>query len=549
MTDVASPFRRRSFLVGAVTTTAALTAPRAFAQVPTAGESVRTRTTAGVIAGRREGQVAVFRGVPYARPPVGELRFAGPRPPVAWSGVRDATAYASAFYQLDGSGSEDALYANVWTPGTGGARPVVVYIHGGGWQAGAGSLANYNGAQLAARTDMVVVTFNYRLGGFGWGLHEELADPGSGSCANWGLQDQVALVKWVQDNAAAFGGDPGNITLVGTSAGGASTYQLAFLPQLRGVVQRIVPISAAHAWSPAISLTPSDARTVYEALAAQFGTDVRGLRSVPGPQLQAAWQKVFSGAPAGRIVDSGREYRGPVPDGTWLPAFDYQRSVPRVPVLSVHARTEGSFFTYPGGSPQTPPAPADEAELRTAVRDVLLKGATTVTDAQVRECVSAYRTALTAESLPVDPVSVWTEVWGDGLFRYQVVRLAERHARQSGTRQYVMEFAHPVNAPSYGTPHEATSKFLFGSYSLPENQQIFGNGPLEAAVSRTFMDLVASFARTGTPAAANAPSWPGFSPDRPSTMILGGPDVTEVATTPKLRQLTYWDTAGWVPRP
>jgi len=547
MTDETSTFRRRSFLACAATTAVALAAPPALAQAP-AG-SVRARTTSGVIAGRREGAVTVFRGVPYARPPVADLRFAAPRPPVAWSGVRPATAYAPVFYQLDGSGSEDALYANVWTPGTGGARPVVVYIHGGGWQAGAGSLADYDGARLAARGDLVVVTFNYRLGVFGWGLHEELADPESGTCANWGLQDQAALLKWVRANAAAFGGDPDNITLVGTSAGGASTYQLACLPQLRGVVRRIVPISAAHAWSPAISLTPADARTVYEALAARFGTDVKGLRGVPGPQLRAAWQQVFSGGPAGRIVNSGREYRGPVLDGIWLPAFDYRQSAPPVPVLSVHARTEGSFFTFPGGSPQTPHVPADESELAAAVGEVLLKGGTTVTEAQVRECVAAYRTALTAENLPVDPVSVWTEVWGDGLFRYQIVRLAERHARQGSTPQYVMEFAHPVNAPSYGTPHEATSKFLFGSYGLPQNQPVFGDGPLEATISRTFMDLVASFARTGTPAAGNAPSWPVFSPDRPSTMILGGPQVAEVATTPKLRQLTYWDTASWVPRP
>ncbi|MGK5628753.1 carboxylesterase/lipase family protein [Streptomyces sp. URMC 123] len=563
----ASRVGRRAFLAGAAATAVLAAAPAATARTrapvpapsrtpsrapgtaPTGGTVVRT--TAGSVRGERAGALTVFRGVPYARPPIGPLRFASPRPPVPWSGVRDATAFSPISVQHTGTGgSEDSLYANVWTPDTAGRRPVLVYIHGGGWQLGAGSLPTYDGARLAGRGDLVVITFNYRLGAFGWGLHEDFLDAETGSAANWGLQDQVALVRWVHANAEAFGGDSGNITVCGTSAGGSSTWQLALLPELRGAIRRIVPISAAHAWTPAIGLTPDDARTAYELVAKDLGRTVRGLREVPALALRDSWQKVFAGSPTTRPVASGREYRGPVLDGRWMRGFDWELPTPTVPMMVVNTRTEGSFWTgpTPPGPPPTP-VPTDEASLRAAVRGVLLKGAVEVSDARVEACVNAYRAAAAAEGLPQDPRSIWTEVWGDGLFRYQIVRLSERHARRGTSAQYVMDFSHPVRAPWFGTPHEATSKFLFGTHALPENVEQFGDGPLERQVSDEFIDLVSSFARDGVPGSAAVPEWPVFSPDRPTTLTLGGERVARLVTTPKSRQLRHWDDGDWVPRP
>ncbi|MFD7624484.1 carboxylesterase/lipase family protein [Streptomyces sp. NPDC059851] len=523
---------------------------------------VLARTTAGVVAGERAGRLSVFRGVPYARPPVGELRFASPRPPVPWSGVRDATAFAPESLQpiIPGS-SEDSLYANVWTPGTGDgdARPVLVYIHGGGWMVGGGSLPVYDGARLADRGDLVVITFNYRLAALGFGLHEDFTDPETGGFANWGLQDQAALLRWVHANAAAFGGDPGNITVAGTSAGGASTWQLALLPELRGIVRRIVPISACHVWDPSTSLTPADARQAYESLARRFGTTVPGLREVPAEDLMNAWEDLFGGLPGDRELDSGREFRGPVVDGRWMSAFDWELPTPEVPVMAIHTRTEGSFYTGPCPPQPTPtPPPADAAELRGAVRGVLDKGAAKVTDELVDACLAAYREAAEADGLPQDPLSLWTEIWGDALFRYQIVRLSERHARHGRSPQYVMEFAHPARAPHHGTPHEATSPFLFGTYAdtaaisatypVPQTTPLFHDGPVERTVSETFMDLVAAFARDGVPAGPGLPDWPVFDPGTPSTLVLGGERITEVAGTSKARQLRFWDESGWVPR-
>ncbi|WP_327742881.1 carboxylesterase family protein [Streptomyces europaeiscabiei] len=517
------------------------------------GSRVVVRTSAGPVAGERTGRVAAFRGIPYARPPLGELRFASPRPPAAWREVRDAVRFADVSFQSSIPSrpvppcSEDSLYANVWTPHTRGSRPVMVYIHGGGWQAGAGSMPAYDGARLAARADMVVVTFNYRLGVLGFGLHEDLTDPLTGDFANWGLQDQQALLRWVHANAAAFGGDPDNITVCGTSAGGASAWQLALLPGLRGLIRRIVSISPSHVTPPATALTPEDSRTVYRAVARRLGTTVAGLREVPAGALAAAWEEIFAPRPEDRIVTSGRWYRGPVVDGRTMPGPDHALPAPDVPVLSVHTSTEGSFYTGPA-SPQPLPAPRDAVALRRAVRDVLRLVRPEAGDDLADACTLAYRDAARDAALPGDPLSLWTEIWGDALFRHQIVRSAERHARAGNSPLYAMEFAHPAPAPHFGTPHEATSPFLFGTHRLPQFAPVAGAGPVERLLSDILIDAVAAFARTSVPDTPNTCGWPPFTPDAPSTLVLGGPRIAEVTHTPKLAQLGFWDAVGWTPR-
>ncbi|MFI9612464.1 carboxylesterase/lipase family protein [Streptomyces sp. NPDC052023] len=514
---------------------------------------VHTRIATGVLAGQRLGEVTAFRGVPYAEPPVGALRFASPRPPRPFTGVRDAIRPAPAACQpADPGGSEDCLYANVWTPAVEGRRPVLVYIHGGGWQKGSGGDPTYDGSRLAARGDLVVVTFNYRLGPFGFGLHEAFWDERTGSCANWGLQDQIALLHWVRENAAAFGGDPDNITVCGTSAGGASAWQLSLLPGLRDTIRRIIPISACHVTAPTTSQSPEDARRVYGILARRLGTTVPGLRAVPAAALRDAGAGFFAGRPADRPVRTGRWYRGPVLDGRWMRGFDHELPTPQVPVLSVHTRTEGSFYTGPG-SPQPAPAPDDEASLRHAVREVLLYTAGEETvggpDGLARACVEAYREAAHADRRAHDPLSVWTEVWGDVLFRHGIVRLAERHARLGRTPLYAMEFSHPVRPPYFGTPHTSDAKFLFGTHGLPQHVAKFGDGPVERRVAEAFMDVVARFAWTSRPEAPGLPAWPAFAPDRPSTLVLGGARIAETAMTGKYGQLAFWDGVPWMPRP
>lgn len=485
------------------------------------------RTTAGLLAGETAGPVTVFRDVPYARLPVGPLRFASPRPPVPWQGVLGTGRSSLASWQQplpnrpSPAGGEDCLYANVWTPGPGGSRPVLVYIHGGGRQTGAGSLPTYDGARLAERGDLVVVTFNYRLGALGFGLHEALADPETQEFATWGLQDQIARLHRVRDNAVSFGGDPGNITLSGTSAGGASAWQLALPPQVRDLGRRIVPITPSHVSAPATALTPADSRTVYEAIARRLDTTVPGLRTVPAAALGAAWAGLFPGAPEERRVASGRWYRGPVVEGRTMPDLDHRLPTPAMPVLSVHTRTEGAFSTGPG-SPQPRSAPDGPEALRRAVHDVLSLAAPDATGDLVDACATACREAALIEVSPADPLSLWTEIWGELMFCHQIVRLAERHARTGRHPLYAMEFAHPARAPHFGTPHEATSPSLFGTHRLPGHTAVFGDGPVERLLSDLLTDSVAAFARTSVPHTPLVPARPEFRSCCPTPLRARG---------------------------
>ncbi|MCB1056313.1 MAG: carboxylesterase family protein, partial [Acidobacteria bacterium] len=220
-------------------------------------------TTCGRVRGAEKGGIHSFLGIPYAEPPVGRLRFAPPRPPASWSGVRgafDAGPVAPQHHLLSGfigpllrrvagRQAEDCLYLNVWTPGPGPQkRPVMVFFHGGAFILGSGSTFLYDGRQLARRGDVVVVTFNYRLGAFGFldpvGLG---ADPDCGAATNLGLRDQLAALAWVRDNAESFGGDPANVTVFGESAGAMSLGALLAAPAARGLFRRAVLQSGAAA--------------------------------------------------------------------------------------------------------------------------------------------------------------------------------------------------------------------------------------------------------------------------------------------------------------
>ncbi len=267
------------------------------------------------------------------------------------TGVRSADRFGSVFPSvLGGASAEDSWYANVWTPDVGGRLPVLVYVHGGGWQLGAGSLSTYDGSRPAERGGLVVVTFNYRLGPFGFGLHDDLVDPETGLAANRGLQDQVALLRWVRVHAAAFGGDPDNITLAGTSAGGASAHQLALRAEVRPLIRRIVTISAAHVRTPVMALTPEDSHAAHSRVARELGTSVAGPRGASGEAVFAAWNGLFVGDPGGRVFHSGREYRGPVVDGVTMVGHDHEAEPPDLPVSVVLAGSRGGVRSSGGGS-------------------------------------------------------------------------------------------------------------------------------------------------------------------------------------------------------
>lgn len=203
----------------------------------------------------RDAAVRVFKGVPYAAPPVGPRRWKAPEPATPWTGVRSADRFAPACMQTvagsrlpwteefmhQGAVDEDCLYLNVWAPAARGVRrPVFVYFYGGGFNEGSGSVPIYDGEALATK-GLVVVTVNYRVGVFGFLAHPELAaESPRAASGNYGLLDQVEALRWIQQNAAAFGGDPGNVTIAGQSAGAMSVYMLTASPRTRGLFHRAI---------------------------------------------------------------------------------------------------------------------------------------------------------------------------------------------------------------------------------------------------------------------------------------------------------------------
>ncbi len=287
------------------------------------GSGPVVEAAAGKLRGTNGDGVATFIGIPYAAPPVGAMRYRSPQPALPWTGVFDATRPGAASIQTlvgaaawlyDGADpqSEDCLYLNVWTPSTKGTRPVMVWFHGGAWRTGHGLVAGTNGAALAARGDVVVVTVNYRLGALGWLAHPQLRDEQTGAYANWGHQDQLAALRWVQANIAAFGGDPGQVTIFGQSAGGQSVATIAQNPANAGLFHKAILESGSLHGAPGFP-EPETAAAYAEALAKRLDTTVAGLRNVPAHRLHET--ELQLGRDPAMVRSLGRPPILPVLDG------------------------------------------------------------------------------------------------------------------------------------------------------------------------------------------------------------------------------------------
>ncbi|WP_411343415.1 carboxylesterase/lipase family protein [Paenibacillus sp. WLX1005] len=271
-------------------------------------ENTLISTVYGEVQGVRENGTVIWRGIPYAQPPVGDLRFQPPQSLQAWEGARDATRFGPVSPQSDSElensypdgmrpvKSEDCLYLNIWAA-DGPARetplPVMVWIHGGAFMNGAGSLPFYDGTSFVLNSEVIVVTINYRLGVFGF---LDLSHHGQSESANLGLQDQIAALQWVQDNIAAFGGDPDRVTIFGESAGAMSIAALLAMPASKGLFRAAILQSGASQFT-----TPDVSRTVTEHLIASLGGshgDTSVLYQASTEQLLSAGEQVRSGAGA-----------------------------------------------------------------------------------------------------------------------------------------------------------------------------------------------------------------------------------------------------------
>jgi para-nitrobenzyl esterase len=303
-------------------------------------------TDSGRVAGAVEDGVASWKGIPYAAPPTGPLRWRAPQPPAAWRGVRQATAYGHDCMQLPfpsdaaplgTAPSEDCLYANVWRPSArsganaAGKLPVIVWIYGGGFVNGGSSPPTYAGARLA-KQGVVVVSFNYRLGRFGFFGHPALTrESAAGVLGNYGFMDQLAALAWVRRNAAAFGGDAANVTVIGESAGGMSVNTLLTSPMAQGLFAKAVVLSGGDGGTPAPGIAAVE----------QAGVNFAANKGIAADDPQALDK--LRALPADAVVDGMNLANRPAGDPTYIGPF----ADGRLALDSARAFGEGRFAKVP----------------------------------------------------------------------------------------------------------------------------------------------------------------------------------------------------------
>jgi para-nitrobenzyl esterase len=460
-------------------------------------------TNDGAVRGMTVGTVDEFLGIPYAAPPTGNLRWRPPQPPAGWQGVRDATQFApscpqpAGLFAPAGSFSEDCLYLNVYTPmlhsGDEDSRPVLVWIHGGGLTAEGSS--NYDGAELAA-AGAVVVTINYRLGALGFLAHPSLASRPGGPAGNYGLMDQQAALRWVQDNISQFGGDPNNVAIAGQSAGGLSVLAQLVSTGARGLFQRAIIQSGTFALDQQPLAT---AEAAGEAFAGALGCPGQTaqtaacLRNLPVADLVTPTFIGIPGVvdgkvltePIGAALAAGRFAHVPVLNGT---NHDEERLF--VDALGVTV-SGGTFVPIPGGTVTPGSYQGDIAAVLG---------------------VSAARAAAIAAEYPpgADPQAALSTLVSDANFACPALQVDQETAQRVPTFAY--EF-NDNNAPQPYTPfitvatHESELPYLF---DLP-NATFHGTfSPDQQTLAASMRTAWVNFAATGNPASAAVP-WPAFS--------------------------------------
>jgi para-nitrobenzyl esterase len=484
-----------------------------FAAIPLLASDYSVRTANGLLSGApgTNPEIRVFKGIPYAAPPVGDLRWKAPQPAASWEGVREATKYSPVCFQEpypEGSifrrpaqpMSEDCLYLNVWTAGQPSKerRPVMFWIHGGGLTRGFGSAPAYDGESLVKK-GVVVVTINYRLGVFGFLAHPELTrESGHNSSGNYGLLDQIAALEWVRKNIAAFGGDPQRVTIFGESAGSWSVNYLMATPLAKGLFQRAIGESAG-AFGMMAKL--EQVERSGSKFAAAMGVDsVRALRAKSAEDvLKAASQTAFPRSVDGWLFPE---------DVTTIFANGRQNDVP---LIAGSNADEGTALS---------PWPANNTAADFKAQSRRIFGERT------EQFLKFYPAGSDVEARASHYAS-----YRDFSFGWQMrtwVRMASKTGKASA---YLYYFTRVTPGPASGT---------LGAYHASEIPYVFHNlnlvtRPYEDA-DRKLSDLMSSywvnFATTGDPNGEGLPKWPVYRQKSDIALELGN----EITLRPELHK-------------
>lgn len=455
-------------------------------------------TQKGEVRGGVEDGLRIFKGIPFAKPPVGDLRWRAPQAPEAWQGIRDATRFGPACMQpktpvADYEAiSEDCLYLNLWAPEGAKDLPVMVWIHGGSLSMGAGHEPFYDGSALA-RQDMVVVTINYRLGLFGWMAHPALSAETPGNISgNYGLLDQVAALEWVRDNIAAFGGDPSRVTIAGESAGALSVMYLMTTPKAKGLFQGAIAQSPYMITSPTLRDTPyqgwPDSELAGTTVATALGTQTaEGLRALSPEEIMtksAATGYFPMGTVDGHVLP--KQVIDTIDDGEQA----------QVPVLA--GFNEGEIRSL---RILLPPKPDSkdvwESEIRTRYGDL----------------ADRFLSLYPGDDLDASMLAATR----DGLYGWSAERLVEGQQKAGhDSFLYYWDHAYPT-AEAYNLRafHASEIPYIFGTVDkLPAYWPRPPATPEEEGLSQAMTSYWANFVKTGRPAAVSHTDWPAYGEAR-----------------------------------
>jgi para-nitrobenzyl esterase len=510
-------------------------------------KDIVVETVYGKVRGTTQNGAHSFKGIPYGGPTGGSNRFMPPTPPEPWPGTKDATRYGPSCWQLLGelskidlfrdegidSMSEDCLVLNVWTCGVNdrGKRPVMVWLHGGGFSYGSGDDTScFDGTSLARTEDVVVVTVNHRLGVFGYIHLGEIAGERYASSGNAGMLDLVAALEWVRDNIASFGGDPGNVTIFGMSGGGQKVCVLMAMPAAKGLFHRAI-VESGHCLK---------VRTIEEATrTAQEFLDVLGvnpnnlnaLHEMRASKIYAAWMAIVPGL----HWTMGKLQPFPVADGKVLPTHPFHpvaaATASDVPLLIGTNKDETIFQLYK--EPQF--GKYSDEEMRKSITDIPMGiWGENIPATRVEGLVETYRRTRPGAT----PHDLLIAITSD-LIRMDSVQIAERKIAggPAPTYMYLLTWESPALNGMLKSCHALEIPLVFNN--VDPVVEIIGNAPERFALASNMSSAWAAFARSGDPNHKGIPHWPTYTTERRATMIFD--TNCRVENDPRSEERKAWD--------